>query len=1837
MLSVSTPKSSQAIQAYFEKDDYYLKGAETSQWVGSGAESLGLSGPVSKEDFKALTEGYSPSGDQLVKPKITKDKETGEKIEEHRAGNDLTFSAPKSVSIAYAAGVPGMKEAHDAAMDAMCSYLEKYYSHARTPEGFASGSLVAAKFDHATSRAVDPQLHSHLFGLNVTQTEDGQWRANEPINIFKDQKVLGALYRQVLANQLMKMGYEIRWTDREQNLFELKAVPQNVIATFSQRREEIEAKVEKWKESGKYDQLKGKGLTDAQIWEKATLATRAAKDKNLTKEMVSEIWEKVFASLGLSSKSFEQSVSGSRLETPALAPADERAESIIKIAEQAVSFHNNKEAVIDLAQVIKTCCQLSAGQHSLREIVAAVQASAIELGDVARNQGRVKYTTPEMIQIEQNNKTMAESLGGTFKSITSKEEVEQYLDHLKATEHIDLSKGQRDMVVQELTNGNGLNVANGDPGTGKTYALGIITRFDKEVLLPSGREHVVWNVGFTGRAAAEMAAKTGGESYTTDSFLNRLESGKIKLGEQKDGVRRQEVIRVDEASYESARQINHLLRVVKDAQGNGATIKMSLQGDLKQRLSIAAGRAFQQMKEITHKFGAYIEMKEIIRQSIASGLRPVATKLNDTSLPIAQRTLEALGMIENQNRIVEIKDRAGLVKATVAEYLNYSQMDNPDKPGQKATSIVVCTTNAEVQELNKAIRQELVASGKLEEGSKFKVYNTASVNVMASSYRTGQKVMFSGYRDDDTRKQTQFRNIPLNTPGLVKEINAEKNMVTIQYEMTGRGGSKIVAEEFSAADLALNVSVYNLNEKLFAVGDRVMNLLNGRFRNGEIIPTTDKQAHEVKNGDIGTIKAVNDGVATILFNEGESSQRTVKMALSRAHIDHAYAATDAKLQGATLDFGVIFAAIKEGVKSMLSYQGENVALTRFRHDLKLLTNSLKGLKDEIKTELKKTSTLDYKENQMVWPEKARAAEKGTEKELPPGVAEAAEVEAAAASIGNDVAEVARENHIFEQSIEHQEAALEKILKEVERLENLDEQISAAVEPQQAEPAAAGKAEPPEKSQPDAAIDSVSSAEVKDHAGATGPTEPPGPGVEEPGRQYTDKQADPPQTVAVPEQTAERVINAMPDFSGEAGRWTGVGERFGHRASAAPLDFFTHQGRDGHEYSIKYAGDFGFSTSTRSTVDTALSKRSTEIIRGDHGKTVKTTHSRGDWISRSSESSGAVHRHKTRDEQGNVIQAETVRFSERSQQLFGGLYRSSTRTERLHDGSKRLIKSTSWGNKVKGTTTTYHKDGRIVETEWTGTRRENGDLQINESTTKTKFDASKTKMETGNFLDIGVRAIIQTITFLKDPNEYRDLRNQLTRDHALKITTQRYQQNGSVLGKTEIFTKSQLRADKAWARSTDKSMSCLTREYDADTKVFKIANFVRDPEGNASGTAKYITEAGRVDKTTDWQKFANDAMKGHTQHFDGVGKLTKDTTWEKDAAGEMKGDTKHFVREDYNGDKLTVNYATKESEWMKNTDNAMKGETKHLNEDGAATKTSSWEKDADDNMSGKTQHFAENGELNKETAWAKDDTEMAGETRRYANDELRSFSAWTRDLGEDGKFEVDFSESYLPGFFKDAEENAGKEVRPEPDKTAALETPEQSHEQTHEIDQDQPEPPPLAEIDNEVAAAADIVSSPEIPPAEGVAVDKDFAQVEAPGNDLEDENEHDLDEQHTTENLSLQESELEIDGNSQETVTLSIPEAIDAALDTIAHIQAEILTGEIGQLTEEIAQSAEAGMAKLLEEAIEKLNTEISSNQAQATLSDVADKLGPEVQQAEQQHEQHEARERDVEREMDFEI
>ncbi|MFZ0853664.1 MAG: MobF family relaxase [Hyphomicrobiaceae bacterium] len=241
--SISARGGVQAALGYYAhlgQDDYYLReGEPPGGWAGEGAARLSLTGPVTKSDFEAALRGIDPkTGERLAA--------LGGRVQNHAAGWDMTFSAPKSVSVLWALSEPHerttIETAQRAAVTTATWFLEREAAWARRGKGGArresTTGLLMATFDHHTSRELDPQLHSHVFIFNLAPRRDGTWGAIVSRELYKVQKRAGAEYRSALARELEHAGYAI---ERSAGSFRVAAIPRPVERAFSKRRQAIEA------------------------------------------------------------------------------------------------------------------------------------------------------------------------------------------------------------------------------------------------------------------------------------------------------------------------------------------------------------------------------------------------------------------------------------------------------------------------------------------------------------------------------------------------------------------------------------------------------------------------------------------------------------------------------------------------------------------------------------------------------------------------------------------------------------------------------------------------------------------------------------------------------------------------------------------------------------------------------------------------------------------------------------------------------------------------------------------------------------------------------------------------------------------------------------------------------------------------------------------------------------------------------------------------------------------------------------------------------------------------------------------------------------------------------------------------------------------------------------------------------------------------------------------------------------------------------------------------------------------------------------------------------------
>lgn len=237
MLTVTKIQNASGCVRYFEGQvrgavGYYGKqsGEPAGRWFGA-SESLGVlpGSQVKPGELGHLLSGESLSGERLTQQ--TKD---------HCPGWDLTFSAPKSVSAIWAGADDDLRaqitDAHDAAVSSALAYLSQEAGFTRRGHAGVRAEhvpLVGMKYEHSTSRAEDPHLHTHCIVSNLARREDGSWGALESHPLFITRLAAGSLYQAELAHRLVALGFSLEPGDG--GTFNVTGVPSAITHAWSSR------------------------------------------------------------------------------------------------------------------------------------------------------------------------------------------------------------------------------------------------------------------------------------------------------------------------------------------------------------------------------------------------------------------------------------------------------------------------------------------------------------------------------------------------------------------------------------------------------------------------------------------------------------------------------------------------------------------------------------------------------------------------------------------------------------------------------------------------------------------------------------------------------------------------------------------------------------------------------------------------------------------------------------------------------------------------------------------------------------------------------------------------------------------------------------------------------------------------------------------------------------------------------------------------------------------------------------------------------------------------------------------------------------------------------------------------------------------------------------------------------------------------------------------------------------------------------------------------------------------------------------------------------------------
>lgn len=911
------------------KDNYYSQEGELGEWQGKGAEALGFTGAVTEAELKNALWGKDKEGEQKVNVRLD------DKGDRKRAGLDLPFNAPKSLSVLYEiANATGNTELakkivniFNSSVTDSVNKFEELVQTRKTEDGkttdYFSGNIAVAKFTHSIARPVkdketntttiDPSLHTHTVIMNMTKAKDGSWKTIETPEIFREYMAIGAQFRIDLAQKLNdELGLDIKITNAQQAFFEVDLKTENdneIINEFSKRSEQLNDKdlIEKLKT--KYP---NKPLSE--IKRLATYASREWKGEIDRKEVESQNLERAEV-FGLDKTKIEEIMSKAKTKL------ENKTEDKIDynfLVNKALEIITEQNAVFTKSKLVEISSKI--GFKNMPKM------DKLDLA-ISKNRNIIKitdnrYSTKEIINAERyliDSAQETKKIKQSFLVRDAKQAVEEFSVEKKENTGFGLTDGQKKATVHVLSNTNQIIAIQGDAGVGKTTMLNALNQLKDENTKFIG-------LSYTGKAANEIEVKTaikskevfeksGIQSFTIHKFLNTK-----KLHEKPENQNLK--IIVDEASMIGTKQATQLVEIAKQT---GA--QLVLMGDEKQFKAIGAGDPFALLKD--HAGISSVDMREAIRQKNPT-LKKLVSEVANYKLDDAFNTL-------NQNKILNKAD-------DMQELISIYKKNSPNPKdtlgvigGEDSLmdTVVLTNTNKAKNVLNEAFREINTQKGfvKKETEVEVDIFKNASLSPIASHFVQSYKEKGVTHVRVNSNKN---ENLPIGDYEVLA-FNEKENTLYIKSDK-GEG-------EIDLSKDGLNLVPGIKAKQKFANGDRILFTRN------------DKKLG-VNNGELATIKKI-DKEGNLTVKVDEKKEITFNIA-DYKNIDYGYAITTMKSQG--MSAKNVYAWLDAKAQNFNSFY---VATSRAVEDLKIWTNDTELLREKVGVKQFEPNATTYLEEVVV--------------------------------------------------------------------------------------------------------------------------------------------------------------------------------------------------------------------------------------------------------------------------------------------------------------------------------------------------------------------------------------------------------------------------------------------------------------------------------------------------------------------------------------------------------------------------------------------------------------------------------------------------------------------------------------------------------------------------------------------------------------------------------------------------------------------------------------------------------------------------------------------------------
>ena len=887
--TVTRLKAAATTVHYFEADGYYAKGdpehRKASGWYGEAAVLMGLHGPVKPKRFEALLAGYVPGTD--IRLGRLRDGE-----HQHRPGVDVTFSAPKSVSLealVYAAPKTGARvvRAHDEAVRATLGFIETELLQTRSyepetgrrPRVEADG-MAAATFRHLASRNLDPQLHTHAVIANMTRGRNGEWRSAEFTSVERSKLLIGAYYRNELRMGLEKIGYAtVPTLVGRMPGFEIAGYGKPMLDAFSTRRRELLD----------YMQERGWENTPART-QQAALYTRQRKAEP-DRQVLHRTWQERAQELG---PARDRDIARGRDGIgPSAIPVPEPQvrPSALAVVRQAVEHLEERRTVIPANDLRAWALAHGGGRHSLDALDAGIARLRRDghLIEVTARRADLAFVTDRARNAERDIIAGMRAGLDSGRSLAPAESVETKLDAAG------LNPGQRDAVRGILLSPHVTVGVQGHAGSGKTTML-------RTVATLAGERKIV-GLAPSASAARVLEGEADIPARTLQWFLTRYRDvgDGIASPERTEEARKAlggSVLILDEASMVGTTQMRALTRIAAET----GVERLALIGDRRQLRAVEAGQPFALLQDAGMPTA---RMDEVVRQRDADLRQAVLHMVADEP----RLAVEELG-----NGVLETAgDELGRKAAQL-----WLDLDPDLRPG----TAILAPTHELRAEINAAVRHGLEDEGVLH-GPELEIERYVNLHLTRS-----QKGDIANYREGDVaifHHDVYGVRAKAGDACRVAEVGDERVVLTMP------GGKERTIDP--SGYIRYRLDLFETRPMVLKAGDRV------RW-------TRNDSARGLINGEFAEILSIRRVNLTIRTRDG----REIVMARDDPqlhHQDHAYSSTVHAAQGITCDRAIaVLDTERGGVADQATFY---VELTRSRDNVVLLTDDREALIEALET------------------------------------------------------------------------------------------------------------------------------------------------------------------------------------------------------------------------------------------------------------------------------------------------------------------------------------------------------------------------------------------------------------------------------------------------------------------------------------------------------------------------------------------------------------------------------------------------------------------------------------------------------------------------------------------------------------------------------------------------------------------------------------------------------------------------------------------------------------------------------------------------------------------------